>query len=447
MMKKFLIGLLAVVCALTSSMALTACGDETEKNQSSSQQTSSEEEVSSSGADTSSKEDSSVGAGASEEENSSKEDSSSKEEEEDFTKGLEFKKIDGKEEYMVVGIGEATETDIVIPSKYEGLPVTTIGNSAFYYSFTLTSVEIPDSIISIQSHAFTYCEKLQFNEYENCKYLGNADNPYMALVEVADKSGDSYKIHESTKIIADSVFANLDNLMTVVIPDSVQTIGAATFYGSTKLENLTIGKGVVSIDEQAFALCYGLKKVVIPDGVVSLGEKVFYGCEMTEIVIPDSVTSIGERAFQDCKELTGIYITDLTAWCNIEFGDFGNPFPYAKNLYLNNKLVTELVIPETVKEIKSIAFNACQSLTSVIISDNVTVIGDSAFLSCFHLESVTIGKGVTSIGKWAFYDCNSLKNITFEGTVEEWNALEKGDSWNDYVPAEKVICSNGEVEI
>ena len=92
-------------------------------------------------------------------------------------------------------------------------------------------------------------------------------------------------------------------------------------------------------------------------------------------------------------------------------------------------------------------FSYCTSLTSIEIPDSVTSIGNEAFRNCTSLKSVEIPDSVTSIGAWAFCHCFSLKSITFNGTVEEWNAIEKGTDWSLYVPATYVECSNGKVEI
>ncbi|MBR2646726.1 MAG: leucine-rich repeat domain-containing protein [Clostridia bacterium] len=83
----------------------------------------------------------------------------------------------------------------------------------------------------------------------------------------------------------------------------------------------------------------------------------------------------------------------------------------------------------------------------MVIGNSVTSIGDWSFSNCTSLTSVTIPDSVTSIGDYAFFGCTGLTSIEFKGTVEQWNAMEKGDAWKLSVPATKVVCSNGEVAI
>ena len=259
-------------------------------------------------------------------------------------------------------------TSVVIPDS-----VTSIGSSAFYNCTSLTSVVIPNSVTSIGNSAFDFCSKLQYNAEGELKYLGNANNPYLYLEDTTSTSITSATINDNCKIIGDWAF-----------------------YG-----------------------CNSLTSVEIPDSVTSIGDDAFRSCSrLTSVVIGDSVTSIGWNAFYECSSLKSVYITDLSAWCKIS--GLYNLMYYGsstKNLYLNNELVTELIIPDSVTSIGKSAFYYCRSLTSVVIGDSVTSIGNSAFYNCSSLTSVVIGNSVTSIGERAFEDCSSLTSVVIGDSV------------------------------
>ena len=169
---------------------------------------------------------------------------------------------------------------------------------------------------------------------------------------------------------------------------------------------LTFDDDIISIRNSAFSYCYGL----------------------TSITIPNRVTSIGNEAFNLCSGLKEVHINDLSAWCNISFGGYyANPLSYAENLYLNGELVTDLVIPDNVKEIKDYAFYSCSRLTSVTIPNSVTSIGNNAFRDCDGLTSIEIPNSVTSIGNFAFRDCTGLKEVHIND-LDAWNNI----SFDDY---------------
>jgi hypothetical protein len=358
------------------------------------------------------------------------------------TEGLEYTISNDGKYYTVKGIGTTTDTNIVIASEYNNLPVTYIDSSAFKNCSKLTSVTIPDSVTSIGYDAFEDCSSLtsvtigngvtsigSYAFYE----CGSLSSVYYSG-DVAGWCNIAFSGYNSNPLsYAHNLYINNQLVTDLVIPDSVISIGNYAFYNCSSLTSVTIGNSVTSIGILAFLCCSSL----------------------TNITIPDSVTSIGGGAFEGCSSLTSVYYAgDVVGWCNIAFSDaWTNPLYYAHNLYINNELVTDLVIPDGVTSIGNYAFYNCSRLTSVTIPDSVTSIGSSAFYGCSGLTSVyytgdvagwcniafssnplfyaqnlyinnqlvtgdlVIPDSVTSIGNYAFYNCSRLTSVTIPDSV------------------------------
>ena len=343
---------------------------------------------------------------------------------------------------------------VEIPSEIGGYPVTKIGEYAFEGCKNLLSVDIPDTISIIGVDAFISCNSLSKINIHSIEAWCNIDleKEYGACMY---NNGLYYakKLYLNNKVITD-----------LIIPEGVKTIKDA-----------------------AFMYCESIKTVSIPDSVTTIGKSAFLETGLTSITIPSSVKSIGLYAFQDCKQLTKVNISDITSWCKIDFSysfeNSNNPLFYAKNLYINDTLVTDLIIPEGVtyigsyafvncnsiksisipKSLKSIgatAFSGCSNLSKVNIIDvdswcniefknersnplyyggslyvndniltditlpnDISIVNRSTFYNCKSLKNITIGSNIIGVTANAFYGCNNLENVYFMGTKEEWDAL------------------------
>lgn len=165
----------------------------------------------------------------------------------------------------------------------------------------------------------------------------------------------------------------------------------------------------------------GIEKIVLPSTITSIAYEAFRGCvNLQEITIPDSVSYIGGYAFSSCDNLKIVRIESIESWCGIMFDGeyYANPLsnPNA-SLYLQDELLTEIVIPGTVTSIRSYAFYNYRALTKVTISEGTEYIAAKAFLNCFNLAEVVIPDSVTSIGSSAFSLCDALTEIVIPKSV------------------------------
>ena len=245
-------------------------------------------------------------------------------------KELWYHVLDEEAKTCEVGVNSGVEGDLIIPSTVsnEGNVYTVISIGDYAFSTdditSLTSVTIPEGIISIGYSAFYKCSLLA-----------------------------SVMIPNSVTSIGECAFMGCSSLTSVTIPESVISIGNHAFCDCTSLTSVAISKGVTTIGNATFFNCGALTSVVIPEGVTTIGDDIFGKCSsLASVTIPEGINSIGDRAFYDCSSLASV------------------------------------TIPESVATIGYRAFYDCTSLTLVVIPEGVTTIGAYAFYGCISLTSV-----------------------------------------------------------
>ncbi len=248
--------------------------------------------------------------------------------------------------YTVAGVDDdCNDLAIEIPYYYKGLPVTAIGEGAF--------MGYPD---------------------------GDSDIVMPHLFDL-----ESIVLPDSIKTIGEGAFSDLHSLESIAIPNGVTKIENGTFAHTPLSKGITLPESLETIGNYAFELC-AFKNIKIPDGVRSIGVDAFGYCMLESITLPDSVAEIGQGAFSSCSSL---------------------------------KTVT---LPKNLTDISNRVFYGCEALTTVKMPETVTTIGDCAFHTCFSLTSIVIPKSVTSIGELSFLGCVSM--------LEIWNfsdlSIEKG---------------------
>ncbi len=268
--------------------------------------------------------------------------------------------------------------------------ITLIQDNAFYKKTTLVSINLPNSVVTIGEGAFASCSALT-----------------------------SIIIPESVTTMQKNVFQNCTSLSDVTLNNTMTEIPQGMFYGCTSLTHIDIPQCVTKIGTEAFYFCSNLVIEAIPESIIEIGQSAFSNCtSITKLHISNNLQKVGWGAFYMCNNLNEIHIDDLSAWCNIEFEtSYSNPLYYGHFLYLNGNILSDLVIPSDVTEVKTGSFAGCLSIATVTIGDHVTRIGSSAFSWC-EMLSVTIGDGVKEIADSAFYNCETLNTLHLGKSIE-----------------------------
>ncbi len=321
-----------------------------------------------------------------------------------FDSGLELELLTSGDGYAVVGLGTFTGTDVVIPAaNADGKPVMAIDSRAFKQT-NITSIEIPASITSMGYYAFEDCAQLT-----KVNYLGTIDQ--WAQIDFDD-------VMSNPLCHAHNLYLN-NVLVTEVKLTTATEVANAAFANCTSITSVELPAGITKIGPAVFSGCANLVSITIPEGVTKIDNFAFDGCtSLVSVTIPASVSTLCTDAFGGCEKLAKVnYLGTADQWAQIAFESRkANPTYYAKNLHLNDVLVTEAKLT-TATKIRSYAFYNCASLKSIEISTSVTEIGSEVFYNCASLESIKIPENVTDISRELFDGCASLRSIEIPASV------------------------------
>ena len=314
--------------------------------------------------------------------------------------------------------------------------VVAMGNAELLAEYTITQDQIycflyytsSDGKIVTPNSSSSFDATITSNSYKDGVGVIKFNAPITAIGDFAFcfcSSLTSVTIPDSVTAIGDSAFYDCSSLTSVTIGDSVTAIGGSAFYDCSSLTSVTIPDSVTAIGYEAFCFCTSLTSVTIPDSVTVIAYSAFYGCSslrefkgklasddgrcliidgvlnsfapagLTEYSIPDSVTAIGGDAFLGCSSLTSVTIGD------------------------------------SVTAIGSFAFHGCSSLTSVTIPDSVTAIGADAFYCCSSLIEVYCKPTTPPAGDFAMFSSNASGRKIYVPTASV-EAYKSASNWSNY---------------
>ena len=408
------------------------------------------------------------------------------------SKGLEYTLSEDKTYYILCGIGECKDENIVVLDTYEELPVKVIKASAFEGNITIKDISIPETVEEIGANAFKGCTaiinfvvpesvtKIGEAVFDGCVSLESITLPFVG----AEKDGTEnthfgYIFGAKT---ADANNSSIPDKLKSVNLVGAESISAFAFNGCSKLTSIELGEELKTIGNAAFADCDGLTRIVLPSGVKEISQMTFYGCDalssvslpdslekisayafyncekLGSITIPKSVKSISDSAFKNCKALVTLAFSG-TELVNIGASAFEGCVSIQKltfseglesigdSAFAGCKMLNSIVFSSTITGIGDFAFSNCEELVELKVPKNVTIIGDSAFSGCIKLEIISfdMGSKIAVIEDNAFSGCSALLKIAYSGTQKAWGEVNKGDKWDDNTGDYVLECSDDDV--
>ena len=277
------------------------------------------------------------------------------------------------------------------------MQVEEVADGLFHNTPRLVTAKLPNTLTSIHDDEFRGCNNLtgDIQIPASCTFIGKkafANTAIKTLTSsepiIIDKSAfeDCHLLQDFDIIpgtaIGDSAFYHCYNLQKEEIPSGTH-VGKAAFQGVRSIEKITISSGV-SIGDNAFSDS-DLSEVIIENGVNEIADKAF-GLKVKKITFNGSVASIGNIFFEGLEE---VHVPDVATWCQLPITDEG-PMKFSPHLYIGEEEATDVVVPNSVSNLRDYAFLNCNSLISVALSPGVKSIGNEAFNNCGNLTSVAL---------------------------------------------------------
>ena len=324
-------------------------------------------------------------------------------------------------------------TDFVFGEEVEHIPALLCCELA-----SLKNLVIGNSVTSIGISAFDGCSGLTeviWNARNVQDFQDNSSRPFSGCDRLTDfvfgeevehipdylcyqlTSLNTIVIPNSVTSIGTNAFSFCSGLKTVTIPNSVTNIGSSAFEDCTELKTVTIGNSVTDIGDEAFSSCFNLTEVSIPNSVTSIGDEAFYFCtDLKTVTIGNSVKSIGDKAFYHCSSLehvTSKAVTPPQIWA-MTFDDYGMPFyvpagckpKYAEAEYWNN--FTD--IRETGVTLHTVTANATDETMGYVTGGGEYPQGSTATL-------VAVPFGQNYFVRWNDGNTDNPRTITVTGDM------------------------------
>lgn len=324
---------------------------------------------------------------------------------------------------------------VTIPST-----VSTLANNYFYQCPLLTVTINSDTIVGKGSYSSSGSLQKIFGAQVRQYIIGEGVTA-IASSAFHNQSADSLRsivLPEGITSIGTWAFGYLENLDSIILPSTLQTIDADAFYGSG-LKHITIPAGVTAMGGQAFQNCDKLTSVTMQEGLTQIGTSAFANCTaLPEITIPESIETISSGAFTGCTNLKKITVLSATWVAETKSSSSTTKQAlggYVRELILGGNITTigkyaftsldslrRVSFPSSLTVIGEYAFSSCKSLQSVILPNSVTTIANYAFNGCTALDSIQLSDGLLRIGTSAFYQCTSLSRLTLPESLKAINS-------------------------